>query len=75
MTEKAVQTAKQDYEALNAQLLDELPKMYQLAFQLFRDCVGSLVQAQKVFTSKIVNEMYSLMEVSKFSGLFLNSGF
>ena len=66
-----MQTAKKDYEALNAQLLDELPKMYQLAFQLFKDCVGSLVRAQKEFTNRILNEMYSLLEVSE-SGTYIH---
>ncbi|KAH3885546.1 hypothetical protein DPMN_009541, partial [Dreissena polymorpha] len=60
--EKPMQTAKQNYEALNAQLLDDLPKMADLATQLFRDCVGSFVRAQREFTDKIVHEMYTVTE-------------
>ena len=57
--ERAMQTARQDYEALNAQLLDELPTMFRLATSLFRDCVGSFVHAQKQFTDNIVQEMFA----------------
>lgn len=59
-----MQLAKQNYEALNAQLLDELPRLYGLAAQLFRDCVGSFVRAQKAFTDRTVQEMYSFLGVS-----------
>ncbi|KAL4224790.1 hypothetical protein ACF0H5_015486 [Mactra antiquata] len=57
--EKTLQTAKQNYEALNAQLLDELPKLYTLATQLFRDCVGSFVRSQREFYDRILQEMFS----------------
>jgi len=49
--------ARQDYEALNAQLLDELPTMFRLADSLFRDSVCSFLYAQKQFTDNILKEM------------------
>jgi hypothetical protein len=61
-----MQSAKQNYEALNAQLLDELPRMYSLASRLFRDCVGSFVRAQREFYDKMLQQMYALLEVSGF---------
>ncbi|XP_045175182.2 dynamin-binding protein-like isoform X2 [Mercenaria mercenaria] len=61
--EKPMQLAKQNYEALNAQLLDELPRMYTLACQLFRDCVGSFVRAQREFHDKMLQQMYALLDL------------
>ncbi|XP_060600794.1 dynamin-binding protein-like isoform X2 [Ruditapes philippinarum] len=61
--EKPMQSAKQNYEALNAQLLDELPRMYSLASRLFRDCVGSFVRAQREFYDKMLQQMYALLEL------------
>lgn len=59
-----MQSAKQNYEALNAQLLDELPHLTLLAVQLFRDCVGSFVRAQREFIDKVLHEMYTVVDVS-----------
>ncbi|KAK3591896.1 hypothetical protein CHS0354_005105 [Potamilus streckersoni] len=66
-TDKAVQAAKNDYEALNAQLLDELPKLYKLAFQLFQDCIAAFVRAQHEFQDKNLKQMYSVMDIKVLS--------
>ncbi|KAL3842358.1 hypothetical protein ACJMK2_020381 [Sinanodonta woodiana] len=62
-TDKAVQAVKNDYEALNAQLLDELPKLYRLAFQLFQDCIAAFLRAQQEFQDKNLKQMYSVMDI------------
>ena len=64
VSEKDVQAAKVDYEAMNAQLLEELPRFSALTLKLFRDCVGSFVTAQRDFTEKITHDMYDVLDVS-----------
>ncbi|WAR03204.1 DNMBP-like protein [Mya arenaria] len=60
--EKAMQSAKQNYEALNAQLVDEMPQMFTLGSRLLRDCIASFLREQRRFTDQIVQEMYSVVE-------------
>ena len=64
-SEKSVQAAKSNYEALNAQLLDELPKMYSLSFKLLKDCMKTFVQAQKKFYTSILHCMTETINVSE----------
>ena len=59
-----VEMAKKTYEALNAQLLDELPQLYRLCVDLIQDCLVRLVGAQKQFHEDGLNEMYKLLGVS-----------
>ncbi|KAJ8298585.1 hypothetical protein KUTeg_022645 [Tegillarca granosa] len=62
-SEKALQTAKNNYEALNAQLLDELPKMYSLSFQLLQDCIQTFVVFQREYSSKVLHEMTEVLDL------------
>ena len=55
--------AKNNYEALNAKLLHELPKLYGLTMEVLRDCLGRLVWAQKQYLSVALEEMYQLLGV------------
>ncbi|KAG7282340.1 hypothetical protein CRUP_002728 [Coryphaenoides rupestris] len=46
-----LQAARNNYEALNAQLLDELPKFHVAAEELLTGCVRAFARAQKDFVS------------------------
>lgn len=56
-----VHAAQCDYEALNAQLLDELPLLCQFAQQLFKDCICCYNRSQGNFYDNIVKKMYTLL--------------
>ncbi|KAK2154175.1 hypothetical protein LSH36_275g08005 [Paralvinella palmiformis] len=53
--------AKNNYEALNAQLLDELPQLYNLSLDVIYECIGYLVMAQKQFYNSSLEEMYQML--------------
>ena len=57
--------AKKTYEALNAQLLDELPKLYSLCVTLFDDCVRNFVNAQREFMESAQAQFIHIVKVSK----------
>uniref|UniRef100_A0AAQ6IPE7 Dynamin-binding protein n=1 Tax=Anabas testudineus TaxID=64144 RepID=A0AAQ6IPE7_ANATE len=64
-----LQVARNNYEALNAQLLDELPKFHSAAEDLFTGCVRSFAQAQKDFMKTTLGELKPLLQaVSVVSG-------
>ena len=67
-----VQQAKNVYEALNAQLLDELPKLYGLSMEIVRECVVKLVQSQRNYLSQAIEEIYQLLGVSCWLCWFMN---
>lgn len=58
-----LQATRNNYEALNAQLLDELPKFYVAAEELFTGCVRSFAQAQKDFMKTTLGELKPLLQV------------
>ncbi|KAK3102404.1 hypothetical protein FSP39_011155 [Pinctada imbricata] len=62
-TEKSLSKAKQDYEALNAQLLDELPKLYSLSLSLLQDCVTSFVRAQQEYANSLFLHMSDMLDL------------
>ncbi len=62
--EKEVERARNNYAALNAQLLDELPRLYALSLDVVADSVARLAHAQSRFHSLTVGEMYRLLDVS-----------
>ncbi|MEQ2272273.1 hypothetical protein XENORESO_017891, partial [Xenotaenia resolanae] len=57
-----LQVARNNYEALNAQLLDELKKFNGMAEQLFNDCVRAFAQAQKDFMKMTLGELEPLLQ-------------
>ncbi|XP_059156460.1 dynamin-binding protein-like isoform X2 [Physella acuta] len=61
--DKELVQAKHDYEAMNCQLLDELPKFYTLAFQLFKFCLSAFVLARRDFMDQCLKESCSLLEL------------
>ncbi|KAL0984603.1 hypothetical protein UPYG_G00143860 [Umbra pygmaea] len=69
--QEELQAARNNYEALNAQLLDELPKFHHAAEDLFTGCVRAFGQAQKDFTKLTLRELEPLLKIS---GLGSNEG-
>lgn len=66
--QEELQTARNNYEALNAQLLDELPKFHRAAEDLFTSCVRGFVQAQRDFISLTLGELTPLLQLSGLGG-------
>ncbi|XP_030610707.1 dynamin-binding protein isoform X2 [Archocentrus centrarchus] len=62
--QEELQVARNTYEALNAQLLDELPKFHSVAEELFTGCVRAFAQAQKDFMKMTVGELKPLLQFS-----------
>nr|XP_061822672.1 dynamin-binding protein-like isoform X1 [Nerophis lumbriciformis] len=58
-----LQVARSNYEALNAQLLDELHKFHGAAEELFTGCVKAFAQAQKDFMKTTLGELKPLLQV------------
>ncbi|XP_071319519.1 dynamin-binding protein isoform X4 [Trachinotus anak] len=61
--QEELQVARNNYEALNAQLLDELPKFHSGAEELFTGCVRAFAQAQKDFMKTTLGELKPLLQV------------
>ncbi|XP_029383477.1 dynamin-binding protein isoform X3 [Echeneis naucrates] len=61
--QEELQVARNNYEALNAQLLDELPKFHTAAEDLFTGCVRAFAQAQKDFMKTTLGELKPLLQV------------
>jgi hypothetical protein len=61
-----VEKCRSTFEALNSQLLEELPKLLEIATSIFTDSVGEFVLLRKVFVGKVTKELLSLMDVSQF---------
>ncbi|KAG9338353.1 hypothetical protein JZ751_025912, partial [Albula glossodonta] len=64
-----LQTARNNYEALNAQLLDELPKFHRSAEELFTSCVRGFAQAQKDFVQLTLGELQPVLQLSGIPGM------
>lgn len=62
--QEELQVTRNTYEALNAQLLDELPKFYTTADELFVGCVRAFAQAQKDFMKTTLGELKPLLQFS-----------
>lgn len=62
--QEELQVARNTYEALNAQLLDELPKFHTAAEELFMGCVRAFAQAQKHFMKTTLGELKPLLQFS-----------
>lgn len=62
--EKELEKTRNNYAALNAQLLDELPRLYAMSLDVVTDSVARLTHAQTVYYHAALDEMYRLLEVS-----------
>ncbi|XP_038053074.1 dynamin-binding protein-like isoform X2 [Patiria miniata] len=56
--------AKKNYEALNVQLKDELPKLCDMGLSLFKSCVVSFVEAERDHINSTLKKLYPLLELS-----------
>ncbi|XP_040217391.1 dynamin-binding protein isoform X1 [Rana temporaria] len=56
-----LQSARKNYEALNAQLLDELPKFHNYAKELFASCVRGYANAHCDFVKLALEELKPLL--------------
>uniref|UniRef100_A0A3B4EMV9 Dynamin-binding protein n=1 Tax=Pygocentrus nattereri TaxID=42514 RepID=A0A3B4EMV9_PYGNA len=66
--QEELQIARNNYEALNAQLLDELPKFHHAAEELFTSCVRGFAQAQRDFIRLTLGELTPLLQLSAIGG-------
>ncbi|XP_042559276.1 dynamin-binding protein isoform X2 [Clupea harengus] len=66
--QEELQAARNNYEALNAQLLDELPKFHHAAEELFTGCVRAFAQAQRDFMQFTLGELQPLLQLSGICG-------
>ncbi|KFP69184.1 Dynamin-binding protein, partial [Cariama cristata] len=62
-TLEELQSARNNYEALNAQLLDELPKFLRFAKELFASCVRGYAEAHCDFVRLALEELRPLLSV------------
>ncbi|XP_010191646.1 PREDICTED: dynamin-binding protein [Mesitornis unicolor] len=67
-TLEELQSARNNYEALNAQLLDELPKFLCFAKELFASCVRGYAKAHCDFVRLALEELRPLLSLLKVSG-------
>lgn len=73
-TLEELQSARNNYEALNAQLLDELPKFLRFAKELFASCVRGYAEAHCDFVRLALEELRPLLSVgSRSAGSALGS--
>ncbi|NXG78155.1 DNMBP protein, partial [Baryphthengus martii] len=66
-TLEELQSARNNYEALNAQLLDELPKFLRFAKELFASCVRGYAEAHCDFVRLALEELRPLLSLLKVS--------
>ncbi|XP_045734557.1 dynamin-binding protein isoform X1 [Mirounga angustirostris] len=67
-TLEELQSARNNYEALNAQLLDELPKFQQFAQGLFTNCVHGYAEAHCDFVRRALEQLKPLLSPLKVAG-------
>ncbi|NXQ81921.1 DNMBP protein, partial [Nyctibius grandis] len=67
-TLEELQSARNNYEALNAQLLDELPQFLRFAKELFASCVRGYAEAHCDFVRLALEELRPLLSLLKVSG-------
>ncbi|XP_057633186.1 dynamin-binding protein isoform X3 [Chionomys nivalis] len=60
-TLEELQSARNNYEALNAQLLDELPKFQQYAQGLFTNCIHGYAEAHCDFVQQALEQLQPLL--------------
>ncbi|XP_028915132.1 dynamin-binding protein isoform X2 [Ornithorhynchus anatinus] len=67
-TLEELQSARNNYEALNAQLLDELPKFRHYAQSLFTSCIRGYAAAHCDFVRRALEELRPLVSLLKAAG-------
>ena len=61
--EEELQLSKTTYEALNSQLVDELPVLIELASGVFSQCVQQFILSRKLYVGSCTKELLAIMEV------------
>ena len=59
-----VDKCKATYEALNSQLIEELPTLIEASTAIFLVVISEFVLARKLFVGRITKELLALMDVS-----------
>ncbi|XP_040848246.1 dynamin-binding protein isoform X1 [Ochotona curzoniae] len=67
-TLEELQSARNNYEALNAQLLDELPRFQRCAQGLFAHCVHGYAEAHRDFVQQALEQLQPLLSLLKAAG-------
>ncbi|XP_073210784.1 dynamin-binding protein isoform X4 [Lepidochelys kempii] len=67
-TLEELQSARNNYEALNAQLLDELPKFQRFAKELFANCSRGYARAHCDFVHLALGELRPLLSLLRVAG-------
>ncbi|XP_022646625.1 dynamin-binding protein-like isoform X3 [Varroa destructor] len=62
--EEEEQSARNTYNALNSQLLDELPRLCSLSSDLLGSCVDSFLRARKLLIGRITSQLLELCELT-----------
>ncbi|CAL1281416.1 unnamed protein product [Larinioides sclopetarius] len=55
--------ARNTYEALNSQLLDDLPKLCDLSVEILYDCIRCFLKAKKNFVGRTTKLLFTLMDL------------
>ena len=61
-----VQTTRVNYEAMNAQLLEDLPQLYSLSLSIVTDCLCHLLNLLTSFHADASNSILGLNRVGLF---------
>ena len=61
--EEELAQAKTTYEALNSQLVDELPALLELGTAVVTHCVKQFILARKLYVTSLTKELSDIMEV------------
>ena len=62
-----MEKCKATYEALNSQLIEELPTLIEVATSIFLAVISEFILARKLFVGRITKELLTLMDVSTHS--------
>ncbi|XP_033117116.1 dynamin-binding protein-like isoform X1 [Anneissia japonica] len=57
------EVARKNYEALNIQLKDELPKLCEMSSSLFKECVAAYIEAESDHIHSTLKQLHPLLEL------------
>ena len=61
--EEELSQSRATYEALNCQLVDEMPTLLELSTGVLAECVAQLLTARKLYVGSCTRELLAIMEV------------
>ena len=62
--QEEVDRCKSTYDALNSQLLEELPKFLEIVTDVYVVAIKEFISNRRLFVGRITQELLSLMDVS-----------